>query len=67
MKTKVIIENGYTKILLTPENDFETDVIEKIHDKKHAYQIDTSADADYNYGSHNNYRIEMNIKEVSKH
>jgi len=29
MKTKIIIENGETEIVLTPENDFDRDVLEK--------------------------------------
>ena len=34
MKTKVIIENGETDIILTPENDFDKGVLEKIHKNK---------------------------------
>ena len=29
MKSKVIIEDGLTKIILTPENDFEIDILVK--------------------------------------
>jgi len=36
MKTKVTIEENTTKIVLTPQNDFEEDVIEKCKDKKYS-------------------------------
>ena len=39
MKTKVVIEDGETEILLTPENDFEKDVLEKIHNKKQSFNF----------------------------
>ena len=63
MKAKVIIENGETKIVLTPQNDFETDLIEKVKNtEKHTIQ--TCIDADYNYGTYKNHRIEILIKET---
>ncbi len=34
MKTKVIIENGTTEIVLTPENEFERQIIENIYNAK---------------------------------
>lgn len=64
MKAKVIIENGETQIVLTPENDFEIDVIEKIYDKKEKYNVLTSFNANVSYGTYSNHNIEMNIKEV---
>ena len=44
MRTKVLIENGETTIILTPENEFEIDVIEKIHCKKEKFNL-----VDWNY------------------
>lgn len=34
MKAKVIIENGITELVLTAENDFEIDIIEKFDNSK---------------------------------
>ena len=63
MKAKVIIENGETTIILSPENAFEIDVIETVYcgDKKHT--INTMFEAQYNYGTYSKHRIEMSIKE----
>ena len=63
MKAKVIIENGETTIVLTPQNEFEIDLIEKVKDKKEKHIIQTHFSADYNYGTYENYRIELSIKE----
>jgi hypothetical protein len=64
MKAKVIIENGETTIIITPENAFDTDVIEKLHSRKESFTISTTTDADYGYGSWSKHRIELSIKEV---
>lgn len=64
MKAKVIIENGETTITLTPENDFDTDLMEKLHKRKESFTICTTADADYSYGSYQKHRIELSIKET---
>ena len=67
MKAEVVIKKGRTKVVLLPENDFETDVIEKIYEDTSKYEIKTTVLCDYNYGSYNNQRIEMNlIKEKIK-
>lgn len=66
MKAKVIIENGQTTIIVTPENDFEKDVIEKLHAKSNNYDIRTNAYAEYNYGTYSKHQIEINIKEQKK-
>lgn len=63
MKSKVIIENGETTIILTPENEFEIDIIEKVKCKKEKYSIDAKFDAQYNYGSYSKHNIELSIKE----
>jgi hypothetical protein len=39
MKAKVIIENGLSTIVLTPDNDFEKQVVENIYDHKHKFEI----------------------------
>lgn len=64
MKTKVVIENGETTIVLTPENVFETDLLDKIHRNKSAYNEHTSVEAEYSYGGYQKHRIEISIKEV---
>jgi len=64
MKTKVIIENGEIDIILTPENDFEKDIIEKMVDRKKDYSIHTTANTDYLYSNHSKHKITMNIKET---
>lgn len=65
MKAKVIIENGETTIVLTPENIFETDVLEKVYTSKGSYNLNTNVDARYNYGSYDNHKIEISIKKIS--
>jgi len=64
MKAKVIIENGETSIVLTPENEFEIDVIEKVHCKTEKYNIHTKVDADYSYGSYSKHKICMSIIHI---
>jgi hypothetical protein len=64
MKAKVIIENGETTIVLRPENEFETDVLEKVYKRKEAYNLNTIVEARYNYGSYDNHKIEISIKEL---
>ena len=64
MPCKVIIDNRETQIVLTPENDFEIDVIEKIYDKKEKYNVLTSFNVNVSYGTYSKHNIEMNIKEV---
>jgi hypothetical protein len=66
MYTKVIIEQGKTKVVLTPENDFETDLIEKIHDRKEKYTLNATVDAKYGYNSYSNYRIEIDMFQNEK-
>lgn len=63
MKAKVIIENGQTKIDLTPENDFEIGVVENVYGKINKYDLETNIAADYSYGSYGKHRIEILIKE----
>lgn len=64
MKTKVIIENGEVDIVLTPETDFEKDVIEKMVDKQKNYTISTYADTQHKFGNHSEHNIKINIKQV---
>ena len=63
MKAKVIIENGETTIILTPENEFEIDVIEKINCKKEKYNVLTTFNAQYNYGTYSKHNINLSINE----
>lgn len=64
MKAKVIIENGETTIVLTPENEFEIDVIEKVHCKKEKHNIHTQFEAQYNHGTYSKHKIELYIEEI---
>jgi len=64
MKAKVIIENGKTQIVLSPENEFEIDLIEKIYDKKEKYNSLTSFNASYNYGTYSKHNISIDINEI---
>ena len=65
MKAKVIIENGKTQIQLTPENGFETDVINNAYEHKKNYEITSDFDRDYSqwHPKGLNHRIELNITE----
>ena len=63
MKAKVIIENGETTIVLTPENDFERDIIEKIETHRPKFTTFTEISASSNYGSYSKHKIEILIKE----
>lgn len=59
MKAKVIIENGETQIILTPENEFEIDLIEKIYDKKEKYNVLTSFNTSVSYGTYSKHNVSM--------
>jgi len=61
MKAKVTIENGRTKVVLKPENDFEIDVLEKVYDSKKNYEIETTVNANYNFGSWQDHELEINL------
>lgn len=63
MKTELVIVQGSAKLVLTCENEFELDLIEKIKDSKIGYEAKTSVLTDYNYHSHSNHRIEVNLIE----
>lgn len=62
MKAKVIIENGETEIVLTPENDFEEDVLKKVHSMKEKYSLNTGVNSKYTCGSYD-YTLVINLKE----
>ena len=64
MKAQVIIENGETTIVLTPENMFDKDVLEKVYSKKEQFKLITQAEADYSYGSYQNHKFTISIKEI---
>ena len=63
MRSKVVIENGETNIVLTPQNDFETSVLDKLFRNKKSHTLHTSVDASYNYGDYKNHKLTVNIKE----
>jgi len=64
MKAKVIIENGETAIILTPENDFEKDIIKKVYNRKQHFDTITDFDLKSSYGNCSNHKIEISIKEI---
>lgn len=64
MRAKVVIENGESKIVLTPENGFETHILEECYARKQAHNLSTTVDAEYSYGSYSKHRIEITIKEI---
>lgn len=66
MKSKVVIENHEVDIILTPENDFEKDLIEKITDgkQKGIWSIFSNADYDYQFGTSSKHKITINLKET---
>lgn len=63
MEAKVVIENGRTNIVLTPENDFETDLIETVYHNDSKYTCSTSVGAKYGYGSYSNHSINIEIEK----
>lgn len=64
MKTKVIIENGETTIVLTPENDFEKDILIKMKEKEQNFNIHTKIDAEWKWGEFINSKLIVSIKEI---
>tara|TARA_R110000823_G_scaffold27936_1_gene81298 strand:+ start:126 stop:338 length:213 start_codon:yes stop_codon:yes gene_type:complete len=63
MKTKIVIQDGKSKIVLTCENEFEKDLIEKIKDSRIGYETNTHVLTDYRYSAHSNHRIEIDLIE----
>lgn len=66
MKAKVVIEDGETTIVLTASNEFESDIIEKLYNKRGNFDIVTDFDLTKNYGVSANHNIVMKIKETPK-
>lgn len=66
MRTKVVIENGEIDIVLTPENNFEKDIIEKVKEGKsnQKWSIHTDVDYDYQFGTSSKHKITLNLKET---
>jgi len=62
MKTKIVIENGRTEIVLTPENSFETDAVEKMEN----LQIKAYVDSTYGMGCRTGHKIVLNVNENDK-
>ncbi len=65
MKTKVVIENGLTNIILYPENKFEKDVLENVYSQNSKFELKTSVTSEYTYGHRDNYKLETTIRELS--
>jgi hypothetical protein len=65
MKAKVVIENGLTTIVLSPENKFETDVLENVHSQNERFELQTSVTSKYSYGVRQDYKLETTIRQLS--
>lgn len=61
MKAKVIIENGKTEIVLTPENVFETSILEDAYKETKDTKIQSEVKADYSYSCYQNHRLIVDI------
>lgn len=63
MKTKLISENGIVEIILTAENEFEKEILEKIDSPpyKTTYELKTKTLSDYDAFGHSNKK---NIRMV---
>ena len=44
MKAKVIIENGLSTIVLTPDNDFEKQVVENVYNNREKVEIESDVE-----------------------
>ena len=64
MKSKVVIENGETEIILTPENDFEREVLDKIYSNKNKYDIFTDVKLDSVNYYDKKYKLVVSLKEI---
>jgi len=63
MKTEIIIKDGNVKIVLKPESEFETDLIEKIQDSKAGYTNTTEISTEERMGFHHEHKIEIKLFE----
>lgn len=66
MKTEIVIKQGNAKVVLTPESEFEMDLIEKIVDSKIGYEKQTNVLTDNSYYQHRKHRIEISLIEKQK-
>lgn len=66
MKSKVTIENGEVDIILTPENEFEKDIIEKVKEgkDKKIWNVFCDAECDYSFGTYSKHKFTINLKET---
>jgi len=64
MKTKVIIENGKTTIILTPENEFEKDMVEIAKDQN--YKIEANIFKEDMFCDSEDHKIELLLTENKK-
>ena len=65
MKAKVIIENGETTVSLTPENDFEKDMIEKLYLNKTQFdsELTFKCNVAQSWGIFKDHQIILSIKD----
>jgi hypothetical protein len=63
MKSEVVITEGKARIVLTPESEFERDLIEKVVDSKEVYEVNTSISTVYKFSEHSKHKIEINLNK----
>jgi len=69
MKAKVIIENGNSQIVLTFENEFEKDIIDKVYQYPNRYERTASFSSEsetYSSSSRKNQKITIDITKIKE-
>ena len=66
MKAKVIIEDGITTIVLTPQNEFESNLIETIKNNEKNHAFSTKINVDNLYNTPSNHKISISIEKIKK-
>lgn len=61
MKTKVIIKDGHTSIVMTPENDFEVGVLDTAYESEDKYQLTANVDRETKFGVHQSHKFTINL------
>ena len=61
MKTRVEINNGHAKIVLTPENEFERTLIDNVIEEDYNEKI--SVTREYIFGQHKNRQITISLEK----
>lgn len=62
MKSKVIIENGNSTIILEPENEFEEELLKTAESEAREKDVSIHFNSEYSMGIRDNHRIEIKIR-----